>query len=135
MNKNDEITNFTLADYSVEELIKFKNLAIEKHDKLIEAWGEELGEIIKEKDFDQYSRKGERKLKKLNQKHAEPLADILNVIDAFDEELSKRENYNYQQSFINDNYKPSYNKQMTTEEFIRLEMEKIDRERKNRENN
>ena len=130
MKNNGQDESFSLEKYSVQELIDLKQRALKKQEELVANWAQELGSIMKEPGFDQYSRKGERRLNKFTEKHAELLADVLDIIEMVDDELSRREEYRFEKSFMGESERDDDIESMTTEEFLKYEQQKIDESRK-----
>ena len=130
MKNNEQTENFTLANYSVTELLEAKKKMLAKQDQLIKAWAKELGPILREPGFDMYSRKGEKRLEKFTQKHAVLLADVLDILSDIDDELSNRESYRFEKSFEESSASDDEFESMTTEDFLRYEQNRIDESRK-----
>ena len=120
-----EINYINLAQYSDDQLKMMRDDALLKHDEIIEDWAKELGSIMNEKGFDQYSRKGERRLNKLNKKYADPLSDAQVVLISIQEELDKRDNYYEQQRYMQGGKR--YIENIDDDEFLKREMEKTAR--------
>ena len=81
--------------------------------------------------FDQYSAKGERKLKKLQKKYAGQLADIEIVFEDVKEELAKRDIFISELEDITDgdDEEEVYDKDISEFEFVRKEAEKTEQYR------
>ena len=125
---NDDRYFDYLKDLSISELEDLKAKAEEKEAELMKNWAFELNEILSEKDFDRYSRKGEKRLNKFTEHHAELLAGALDYIDLIDDELAMRDGYVLPKE--KDSYSSEDYDDLTTEEFLKLEREKIEQTRK-----
>ena len=115
MGKNSDNYFDFLSKLSIPELEELKKQAQEKEDELMDRWAFELNQILNEKGFDSYSKKGERRLNKFNEEHAEILAGALDYIELIDEELTTRDGYKFPKE-DNEYTDEDYDK-MTTEEF------------------
>lgn len=119
------VNEFTLVNYSTETLLAMRDEALDKYDAYVEKWAVELKAITDEKDFDQYSKKSEKKVKKLNNKYLDPMTDIEVVLATIQEELDKRDNYNEQQRYVEGgNY---IRDNISDEDFLKREQEKTER--------
>lgn len=117
--------DFSLAKFTDEELYMMRDEALDKYDRYVEEWAIGLKEITDEKDFDQYSRKSEKKVAKLNKRFLDPMTDIEIVLATIQEELDKRDNYNEQQRYMEGgNYQAA---NIEDDEFLKREQEKTER--------
>lgn len=107
-------------NYFSEELQKMR-------EELLDAWANELKEIETE-DFDPYSFFGERKLKKLAQKHTPKIAEVDMLLDVIDDEMKKRETFKEQQRYV---VGGNVNEpKVSGEEFLKAEEKKTEKIRR-----
>ena len=123
--EKSEKNDVSLVNFTDDELRTMRDEALSKYDEIIEQWSKELNEITSQKGFDQYSRKGEKLIDKLNTKYADPLTDAEIVLETIQEELNKRENYYEQQRYMDSGNYTSI--KIEDEEFLKREKEKTDR--------
>lgn len=123
MGKKD--SNFSLANYTEDELKNMRDYALQKYDDIVEMWANELQYTMSEKGFDQYTSRGEKKLNKITRKYAEMVADAEITLEMIQEELDKYEEYYEQQRYVEGgNYEYE---ELDEDEFLRREKEKTDR--------
>lgn len=75
--------------HSDEDLIRLKDKLVEEYKELQAQWGFELSKIWTDK-FDQYTKKGQKKLEKFTKKYADKLSDIEIVFEELKQELNNR---------------------------------------------
>lgn len=92
--------NANLVDFSDDELVELKNHLEVEYGKLVEEWGNAVGKLVNVEGVDPYSFWGERKVNKVTKKYTSQTADIQILMEDIDLELSKRDNYRFEQSFI-----------------------------------
>lgn len=92
--------NFSLANYTEEELIAARNKLEVQYGQYIEECGRQAGILVKEKGVNPDSFWGEKKINKLIKKYSNITADIQLAIEDINIELQKRDNYRFEQSFL-----------------------------------
>ena len=92
--------DFNLANYTDEQLIEARNKLDVEYGRYIEECSTELGVLINEKKVDIYSFWGEKKVNKIIKNYSSITADIKIAIEDIERELQRRDNYNFEQSFI-----------------------------------
>ena len=121
-NNNSE---FSLSNYTEDELKDLRDIALRKYDDIVELWAAELQFTMNEKGFDQYTKRGEKKLNKITRKYAEMVADAEITLEMIQEELDKYEEYYEQQRYIEGgNY---VDEELEDDEFLKREKEKTER--------
>ena len=126
MAKNKDMDFYNnFANYSDKDLILIKNNLIVKYEDVQDAWSAELAKMWDD-DFDQYSARGERLIKKLNKKYASQLADIEIVFEELKEELAKREIFISELEDITDNVEEDDDENVSDVEFVRREAKKTE---------
>lgn len=114
------------SDVSDEQMMYFRDELVKMHDELVDIMADEVKKYDTE-NFDPYSFRGERILKKISKKHAPKIAEVDMLIEVIDDEMSRRDTYNEQQRYIEGGNYKKFND--TTEEFLEKEQKKIDRKR------
>ena len=118
-------TEFSLSNYTEDELKELRDIALKKYDDIVELWASELQFTMNEKGFDQYTSRGERKINKITKKYAEMIADAEITLEMIQEELDKYEEYYEQQRYIEGgNYT---NEDIEEDDFLKREKEKTER--------
>lgn len=118
-----DYVNIIPVNYTTEELNDVADKLDAERDELIEECSKKIAEISKNPKFDPYSFWGNRKIKKITKYYSNKTGKILGILDIIDEELSKREQYEYEQSFLGKG-KVSKDKYISKEQFINQEMNK-----------
>ena len=114
----------TPADYSDKDLLLYRDKMRDLYEEIVDGWAKELAQTC-DKDFDEYSFSGKRKINKLTKKWSEKLSSVQVALEMVQEELVKRNYYDDKQSyFIDGDYKSSTN--LSDDEFLRIEQEKTE---------
>lgn len=108
-----------LANYTDKELEDARNKLEIEYGQKVEEWAHEVAVLINDKNVDPYSFWGEKKLKKITRKYTDITSDIQIAVEKLNAELQKRDNYNFEQSFIRG--KKYYDDTLTEKEFFEKE--------------
>lgn len=114
-------------DVSDEKMMYFRDELVKMHDELVDAWTEEVKKYDTE-NFDPYSFRGERLIKKIAKKHTPKIVEVDMLIEVIDNEMARRSTYNEQQHYVEGGKHKVDND--TKEEFLEKEKKKIERTRK-----
>ncbi|MBQ4542065.1 MAG: hypothetical protein IJA23_04355 [Clostridia bacterium] len=117
-----------LANYTDEELLDAKQKLEIEYGKYVDEWAREVAYLINEKNVDPYSYWGEKKVKKVTKKYTNITSDIQLALEKLAVELQKRDNYNFEQSFIGG--KSYFDETLTEKEFFEKEQLKTLKYRK-----
>ena len=117
-----------LANYTDEELLDAKQKLEIEYGKYVDEWAREVAYLINEKNVDPYSYWGEKKVKKVTKKYTNITSDIQLDLEKLAVELQKRDNYNFEQSFIGG--KSYFDETLTEKEFFEKEQLKTLKYRK-----
>ena len=117
-----------LANYTDEELLDAKQKLEIEYGKYVDEWAREVAYLINEKNVDPYSYWGEKKVKKVTKKYTNITSDIQLALEKLAIELQKRDNYNFEQSFIGG--KSYFDETLTEKEFFEKEQLKTLKYRK-----
>ena len=112
-------TEVILANYTDKELIEAKQKLEFEYGKYVDEWAREVAYLINEKNVDPYSFWGERKINKVTKKYTNITSDIQLALEKLASELQKRDNYNFEQSFVGG--KSYFDKSLTEKEFFEKE--------------
>ena len=115
------------SDVSDDKMMYFRDELTKMHDELVEAWTDDVKKVDTE-NFDPYSFRGERILKKIAKKHTPLIAEVDMLIDVIDDEMARRDEYNEQQHYVEGGKRKEHIED--TDEFIAKEQKKIDRKRR-----
>lgn len=91
--------NLNIAEIGDKELVVFRNELLMKQSEIEEAYAEDIAEISKGDDFDPYSRKGERQIKKIAKKYQDITTGVDYLLEVVNTELAKRDKYNEEQRY------------------------------------
>lgn len=124
--KQEPTLNINLAEFSDEELLRFKKELEAFRDKFTQDWAEDLKDLTgQDSNFDPYTFWGERKLKKLAKKHAEKTDGLIYLQEMVAREVQKRDKFKEEQLYAGTGiYK---NPKISKEAFLQREQEKTDR--------
>lgn len=117
-----------LANYTDDELLEAKQKLEIEYGKYVDEWAREVAYLINEKNVDPYSYWGEKKVKKVTKKYTNITSDIQLALEKLGVELQKRDNYNFEQSFVGG--KSYFDESLTKEEFFEKEQLKTLKYRK-----
>ena len=117
-----------LANYTDEQLLEAKQKLEIEYGKYVDEWARETAYLINEKNVDPYSYWGEKKLNKVTKRYTNITSDIQLALEKLAVELQKRDNYNFEQSFISG--KKYYDDTLTEKEFFEKEQLKTLKYRK-----
>ncbi len=117
-----------LANYTDDELIEAKQKLEIEYGKYVDEWAREVAYLINEKNVDPYSYWGEKKVNKVTKKYTNITSDIQLALEKLAIELQKRDNYNYEQSFVGG--KSYFDNTLTEKEFFEKEQLKTLKYRK-----
>ena len=117
--KKETTLNINLAEFNDEELLDFRNQLLVQREILTDEYVQELKRQT-QGDFDPYSRRGVKVLKKVRNKFADRDLGLTFLEEVTADELRKRDKYNEEQRYLKGR---SVSDEMTEEEF--LEREKI----------
>ena len=113
----------SVASYTRQELIAIRNKIEMKKSILNEECAAETIEVMKEKNFDIYSYRGNKKLKKISQKYAPLFSGADYLLDIIKVELEKRDKYDEELKYSGKSL-ASKQPKMSTDEFLKKEEEK-----------
>lgn len=91
--------DLNIANLSDKDLITLKNTLIIKEGEIEDAYTDDIAELSKDEDFDPYSRKGERMIKKAAKKYMEDIRGLDYMFEVVEKEIAKREKYNEEQRY------------------------------------
>ena len=117
-----------LANYTDEQLLEAKQKLEIEYGKYVDEWARETAYLINEKNVDPYSYWGEKKVKKVTKKYTNITSDIQLALEKLAVELQKRDNYNFEQSFVGG--KSYFDETLTEKEFFEKEQLKTLKYRK-----
>lgn len=111
-----------MVDYSLEELRGFVK-EIEMMKSIInQKMTDEIVAEVKDDSFDIYSRRGEKKIKKISGKYVGSLIGADSFLDLIQGEISKREQYEEEMRYSGRGIRKR--DQLSTEEFLKKEEDK-----------
>lgn len=120
-----EFDESKLVEYTTDELRGFLNEIEMRRGILVEKCASEMADCAKDDRFDLYSRRGERKLKKIASKHAPMFSVADGYTNIIVNELKKREQFEEQARYSGRGLK-SPKKYESAEEFLQKEQDKTD---------
>ncbi len=91
--------NLNIAEIGDKELVVFRNELLMKQSEIEEAYAEDIAEISKSENFDIYTRKGERQIKKIAKKYEDITTGVDYLLEVVNSELAKRDKYNEEQRY------------------------------------
>ena len=120
-----EFDETKMVEYTTEELRGFIHEIEMRYGVVVEKCASEMAECVNNDKFDLYSARGERKIKKIAEKHApmfEAAEEFMRIINT---ELSRREDFEEQSRYSGRGLKTPI-KNQSAEEFLQQEQDKTD---------